>query len=32
MLATERPVMPHFRTKLSEVEARAVIAYLKQVE
>ena len=32
MLATERPVMPHFRTKLSEVEVRAVIAYLKQVE
>jgi cytochrome c len=32
MLATERPTMPHFRKKLSEVEARAVIVYLKRVE
>jgi mono/diheme cytochrome c family protein len=32
MLATERPAMPHFRKKLSEVEARAVVVYLKQAE
>ena len=31
MLADQRPVMPHFRPKLSEADARAIIEYLKSL-
>jgi mono/diheme cytochrome c family protein len=32
MLATKRPAMPHFRSSLTEDEARAVVTYLKRAE
>jgi len=32
MLDTKRPAMPHFRSKLTEDEARAIITYLKRAE
>ena len=32
MCDTKRPAMPHYRSSLTEAEARAVITYLKQAE
>ena len=32
MLAGQRPAMPHFRTRLSERQARAIVEYLKRTQ